>query len=97
MGVVSQWTWWTWIDVAWLAPALLHGNAGHQRPLDAWCAAHGISQVARHNAASDALATAELFLILLERAARKGIQNVGELRTCIEDERRLARLKPPFS
>ncbi len=58
---------------------------------------YGISHIARHNAASDALATAELFPILLEGAARKGIQNVGELRNCAEDERRLARLKPPFS
>jgi DNA polymerase-3 subunit epsilon len=91
---VSQWR---WIDAAWLAPALLNGDAGHRRPLDAWCADHGISHIARHNAASDALATAELFLILLQRAARKGMQNVGELRHCADDERRLARLKPPFS
>jgi DNA polymerase-3 subunit epsilon len=93
LGTVSQWT---WIDAAWLAPALLNSNAGHQRPLDAWCTDCGISHIARHNAASDALATAELLLILLDRANRKGMQNVGELRNCAEDERRLARFKPPI-
>ena len=88
---------WQWIDAAWLAPALLHSDSGNRLSLDAWCAAYGITHMARHNAASDALATAELFLMLLERAARKGIQTVGELRNCAEDERRLARLKPRFS
>lgn len=84
---------WTWIDAAWLAPALLD-RVGVHRPLDDWCAAYGISHVARHNAASDAFATAELLLILLGRAVRKGVHNVGDLRECTEDERRLARLTP---
>ncbi len=94
---------WTWIDAAWLAPALLdhdsnsNNNGGHQRPLDSWCAALGITHVARHNALSDAFATAELLLILLERAARKRLQSVGDLQGCAEDERQLARMKPPVS
>ena len=87
-------SYWEWIDVAWLAPALLNGENGHRQPLDAWCAAHGISHVARHSALSDAFATAEIFLILLEQAARKGMQTVRELQRCAEDERQLARLKP---
>ncbi len=84
----------TWIDAAWLAPALLDRVSGYHRPLDDWCAAYGISHIARHNATSDALATAELLLILLERAGRKGIQVVRELRACAEDEQRLARFSP---
>lgn len=92
-GAVPQWT---WIDAAWLAPALLNLDCGNRQPLDAWCMAYGISHIARHNAASDALATAELFLILLERAARQGIHTVGELRARAESERRLARFKPGY-
>ena len=86
---------WEWIDVAWLAPALLD-QLIVQRSLDDWCAAYGISHVARHNAVSDAFATAELLLILLARASGKGIRNVGELRDCADDARRLARLEPPL-
>ena len=86
---------WEWIDVAWLAPALLD-QVTVQRSLDDWCAAYGIAHVARHNAVSDAFATAELLLILLTRASGKGIRRVGELRTCAEDARQLARLEPPL-
>lgn len=86
---------WTWIDAAWLAPALLDGALGHRQSLDALCAAYAISHLARHHAVSDAFATAELFLILLARAARNGIQTVGELRDCAQAERQLERLKPP--
>jgi DNA polymerase III epsilon subunit-like protein len=50
--------------------------------------------VARHDAASDALATAELFLILLERGARKGLHDACALRRCAEGEEQLARLRP---
>jgi CBS domain-containing protein len=84
---------WEGIDVAWLAPALLEGVAA-QRSLDDWCAAYGISHRARHNAVSDALATAELRLILLAQAAGKGIRTAGELRACAEDARWLARRTP---
>ena len=87
----------SWIDAAWLVPALLNGQSGNRQSLDAWCAACGITHAARHNAVSDAFATAELLLILLERAARKGIQTVGALQACADDARWLARLIPiPF-
>ncbi len=61
---------WTWIDVAWLAPALLD-RVGVHRPLDDWCAAYGIAHVARHNAASDALKLG------VEHAVRSAIRGHG--------------------
>jgi DNA polymerase-3 subunit epsilon len=63
-----------WIDVAPLASAL-SPRAGHgdrRTTLDEWLAVHGIACDTRHNAASDALATAELLLRLRAAAARQG-------------------------
>jgi CBS domain-containing protein len=75
-----------------------------QLPEDAWCwLAFGSEGRIEQTLATDqdngivfadALATAELLLIMLERAVRKGMQRVGELRACAQDERRLARLTP---
>jgi len=58
-----------WLDVAMLASALEPGRqrAG-ARSLDDWLAAFDITMAARHNAAADALVTAELLLRLRARA-----------------------------
>lgn len=55
-----------WLDIADLAPALLPKVAA--RTLDEWLAHFGIAPRRRHDAASDAFATASLFACLLERA-----------------------------
>lgn len=63
----------SWLDCAPLAAALAsaeHGRA--DTDLDACLARHGITCRARHNAAGDALATAELLVKLRRAAAAQG-------------------------
>lgn len=47
--------------------------------LDSLCKRYHIGNSARHNAAGDALATAELFQILVKKAQTRGIQTVSDL------------------
>lgn len=54
-----------WLDIADLAPALLPGVGA--RSLDEWLGHFGIVSGRRHQASSDALATAALFACLLAR------------------------------
>lgn len=58
-----------WLDLAELAPVLRRDVAG--RALDDWLQAFGIQCLARHQAAADALATAELLLCLWPLARRQ--------------------------
>jgi DNA polymerase-3 subunit epsilon len=62
-----------WLDVAPLAAALLpEAHRRGVRSLDEWLETLGIRCELRHNAAADALATAELLLRLRAIAARQG-------------------------
>ncbi|HWH74515.1 MAG TPA: 3'-5' exonuclease [Methylibium sp.] len=58
-----------WLDLEPLA-AVLHADP-QRRPLDHWLARHGIACLARHNAAADTLATAQLLLALWPGVARR--------------------------
>jgi len=78
-----------WIDVAQLAPALVPEARLVNRPLDDWFGYFHLRAHVRHSAASDAFATAELFLILLARAARQGLTSVSQLRAVCERQQRL--------
>jgi DNA polymerase-3 subunit epsilon len=60
-----------WIDLAQLAPELMPDEARARQNLDAWLERFGIDVFSRHDAAADALATAQLFLALLPRAAAR--------------------------
>ena len=69
-----------WLDLDFLAGALLsdekrRGQRGH----DEWLATFGIECASRHNAASDALATAELLLRLRAIAAAQGVRGFDAL------------------
>jgi len=69
-----------WLDLAPLAAAL----AGDRQKkgggtLDDWLVAFGIECPVRHNAAADALATAELLLHLRARAAKQGRADFASL------------------
>ena len=69
-----------WLDLAPLAGALVpdtYRDGG--RSLDDWLAAFGIECVVRHNAAADALATAELLLRLRALAAKQGTRGFAAL------------------
>lgn len=80
-----------WLDVALLAPALLteHGPA---RTLDDWTGALGIEIFRRHDAVADALATAQLFQIVLARSIGRGAARLSDLVATAVDQRWLQRL-----
>ena len=62
-----------WLDLAELAAALSpEASTRGGKSLDDWLAVFGIECASRHNAAADALATAELLLRLRAIAARQG-------------------------
>lgn len=69
-----------WLDLAYVMPALFPERANECRTLDDWMTCFGIRNIARHNALADALATAELCLIALNKAHRTGIDQLGGLR-----------------
>ena len=68
-----------WLDLAQLAPALLPERAKSCKTLDDWLAAFAIEHPARHDAAADAYATAQLLLVLLAEAERQGLADAGDL------------------
>ncbi len=65
-----------WIDLAQLAPELIPEEARARQHLDAWLERFGIEVFNRHDAAADALATAQLLLALLPRAAERRVATV---------------------
>lgn len=69
----------TFIDVAELAPMLCPDNRPRQNGLDQWCSHFGLHVLQRHHASADALATAELALILFSKARRQGLDSVDAL------------------
>jgi len=69
----------TWLDLAWLAPALDPDRAKSLRGLDEWARAFGIPNHRRHHALADALATAQLHLALQNLADARGLQRTRDL------------------
>lgn len=67
------------LDVADLAPMLFPEVLTRRGSLDYWMNYFGIDIAQRHHASADALATAEIALILFNRARRMGIERVDEL------------------
>lgn len=57
-----------WLDLAWLLPALWPDVARSIRALDDWSERFSIRNEDRHNALSDALATAQLLLVATVQA-----------------------------
>jgi DNA polymerase-3 subunit epsilon len=70
----------TWIDTADLVKAMFPGEATVLKTLDDWMNRFSIVHYERHNALADALCTAQLFQILLSRAAHEGYNTVADLR-----------------
>lgn len=68
-----------WLDLAVLLPALFPRHAAGARTLDEWTNAFGIDNYSRHDAVADALATAQLLLVLLARARREGLTSCAQL------------------
>ncbi|MBS0338146.1 MAG: 3'-5' exonuclease [Proteobacteria bacterium] len=68
-----------WLDLAALAPALHPEMAPRCKALDDWLAEFGIENPRRHDALSDAYATALLFQVLLDAARRQGAHTCAEV------------------
>lgn len=81
-----------WLDLAYLAPALLAGpGMAVPQGLDAWAQQFGIENHARHNALADALATAQLLQVVLTRAIATGAATLADLQRIESDQRWLSR------
>lgn len=70
-----------WLDLAYLAPAVCLSPEERRSPegLDAWLQRYGISNFSRHSAVSDALATAQLLLVVLAEARARGLRRIDQL------------------
>jgi len=80
-----------WLDLAPLAAALVPEAYRYGgRSLDDWLAAFGIECTIRHNAAADALATAELLLRLKALAAKQGARGFDALRKVARQQKWLS-------
>jgi DNA polymerase-3 subunit epsilon len=68
-----------WLDLAAIAPVVFPEHARHARSLDDWARLFDIPNHARHNALADALATAQLLLVVLARASQSGSRRLADL------------------
>jgi len=68
-----------WLDVGILLSAIVPGVAREPRELDHWLAHFGVHNFARHGALADASATGQLLLLVLARAAARGVRDVRGL------------------
>jgi len=62
----------TWIDLAWVLPEFFPFRTNARVALDDWLQLFGIENILRHNALSDAYATAKLLQVVIAASARKG-------------------------
>ncbi|UZE97326.1 3'-5' exonuclease [Alkalimarinus alittae] len=87
----------TFFDVADIAAALLPsievGRSMQQAGLDDWVNHFGLNVSNRHNASADALATAEIMLILLREAEKQAIDTLAQLAEKIKGYKRLRIMK----
>ena len=67
-----------WVDLAYVAPALMRTAGNRDQGLDDWLLRFGIEAFSRHDAVADAFATAQLLLAVLAHAAAKP-KRVSEL------------------
>ncbi len=68
-----------WLDLAYVMPGLYPELANEYRTLEQWQARFGIQNHARHNAVSDALSTAQLFMVAARKAQRKRLETYQNL------------------
>ncbi|RBP30989.1 DNA polymerase-3 subunit epsilon [Marinobacter pelagius] len=78
-----------WIDVADLLPAFFPDAKTGGKRLDNWADFFGLEVSERHHAAADALATAELTLVALNKAGKEDVKTLKELNDKLRYHRRL--------
>ncbi len=81
-----------WLDVAELMPAFFPDARESCKRLDSWAEHFHLDIAARHHAAADALATAELSLIALREAQRQGVVTFDDLNQKLRYYQRLKTL-----
>lgn len=77
-----------WLDLAWLAPALVPEAQLLQAGLDAWLEHFELRVLERHRATADAFVTAELLLVLLARARARGTMTFSALHATADAQAR---------
>jgi DNA polymerase-3 subunit epsilon len=82
------------IDLALLAPALVLDAPASVRSLDEWVEHFSITITARHRAVADAVGTAQLLQVLLNRADAQKHQSAAALFKLARDQRWLSRASP---
>ncbi|MFC4258712.1 PolC-type DNA polymerase III [Marinobacter lacisalsi] len=82
-----------WLDVAELMPAFFPKAREGVKRLDNWSEHFGLENAARHHAAADALATAELSLIAFRQARQQGVGTLDELNQKLRYYQRLKTLR----
>lgn len=78
-----------WMDVADLLPAFFPDAKTGGKGLDNWADFFGLEVSARHHAAADAMATAELTLVALNKARKERVKTLRELTDKLHYHRRL--------
>ncbi|MBL8414180.1 MAG: 3'-5' exonuclease [Propionivibrio sp.] len=79
----------TWIDLAWVLPGLFDFQIGTRVELDDWLELFGIDNFLRHNAVSDAYATARLLQVVIAAAIQQGADSPGSFLKMEKARRRL--------
>ena len=79
----------TWIDLAWVLPGLFDYQTGARVELDDWLDLFGIDNFLRHNAVSDAYATARLLQVVIAAAIQQGADSPGSFIKMEKARRRL--------
>ncbi len=82
-----------WMDVAEVLPAFFPKAEPKGKGLDHWSEFFGLEASERHHAAADALVTAELTLIALNKARKTNIKTLKELNEKLRYQRRLQDMK----
>ena len=78
-----------WMDVAELMPAFFPDANTKGKSLDHWADYFALEVSERHHAAADALVTAELTLIALNKARKTGVNTLKDLTEKLHYQRRL--------
>ncbi|MEK7436277.1 MAG: 3'-5' exonuclease [Pseudomonadota bacterium] len=83
----------SWLDLSWLAPALLPERAKSCKSLDAWLEAFDIVNIKRHDALADALATAQLLQVLKYHGEAQGLRSAAALIEAARSQEWLAKTR----
>lgn len=81
-----------WMDVAELMPAFFPKAPLKGKGLDDWADFFGLEVSERHHAAADALVTAELTLIAMNKARKQNVKTLKDLTGKLHYQRRLQRM-----